>query len=72
MSAVERSRAAKRARRSEVILRPLAAETFIPEMDQTYINAIQQATNYKYSALSQEIYDSIRTTISEFCHLQQG
>ncbi|MBW4693275.1 MAG: hypothetical protein KME27_16100 [Lyngbya sp. HA4199-MV5] len=29
MGAVERSRAAKRVRRSEVILRPLAAETFI-------------------------------------------
>ena len=29
MGAVERSRAAKRVRRSEVILRPLAAEKFI-------------------------------------------
>ena len=29
IGAVERSRAAKRVRRSEVILRPLAAETFI-------------------------------------------
>ena len=38
IGAVERSRAAKRVRRSEVILRPLAAETFIQRLNGSRAN----------------------------------
>ncbi|WP_219904645.1 type 1 glutamine amidotransferase [Stenomitos frigidus] len=40
---------------------------FHPELNQSYIKALQESTNYKYSGLCQEIVGPARSILSKFC-----